>query len=162
MQSLPHLLSRYEGYHTKRITKVTHSIGIPFLIFAILIFLGWIHLSMPNLFEISTAWIALAALLIYYYFLDTLLAAGVMVFLVLLALIAELFSQPVITGLGVMVFLAALVIGCTLQYIGHRYEKKKPAFMDGIELVLIAPLYLFAQLMFALGYRKDLQNKMKK
>lgn len=162
MQNLAQQLSLYQSYHTQRITKITHFIGVPCLIFALLIFLGWIHISLPPLFSINLAWISVVALLVYYYFLDVMLAAGMTVILILMALIAEFLSQPSITLFGFLTWLSFMIIGVIAQFIGHFYEKKKPAFMDNITQLLIAPLFLFAELMFALGYRQDLKEQMKK
>jgi uncharacterized membrane protein YGL010W len=55
-----------------------------------------------------------------------------------------------------------LILGVIAQLVGHFYEKKKPAFLDSWQQILIAPLFLFAELMFELGYRKDLQEKITK
>lgn len=152
-------LALYQQYHTKGFTKLTHVIGVPFLVFAALIFLGWFHLSLPKLFETNLAWVVVIAVIIYYFFLDALLAAGVAVILLLLTFLSQFFSQPQINVYGVTVFVIFFVIGIAAQAIGHIYEKKKPTFWDGFSFVVLAPLFLFAELMFALGYREDLRFK---
>ena len=55
-----------------------------------------------------------------------------------------------------------LIIGVGAQFIGHYHEKKKPAFLNDWRLALIAPMFVFAELMFALGYRLDLQEELNK
>jgi uncharacterized membrane protein YGL010W len=162
MKSLAEQLSLYVQYHKNPVNKVSHFVGVPLLLFAAMIFLGWIHLSVPNLFEINFAWLAVLALLIYYFTLDFWLAAGLTVILFLLTFISEFFSQPIMTKFGVVVFLVCLILGVIAQLVGHFYEKKKPAFLDSWQQILIAPLFLFAELMFELGYRKDLQEKITK
>lgn len=157
MKTLAEQLSVYKTYHTQRVTKITHYIGVPFLVFALLIFLGWIHISVPTIFNINLAWVGVVALLIYYFMLDIYLAAGVAVILLLLTVLAEFVSQPIITRPGLITWIVCLVIGIAAQVYGHIYEKKKPAFLDSFSLALIAPIYLFAELMFELGYRKELQ-----
>jgi uncharacterized membrane protein YGL010W len=162
MKTLVEQLSAYNTYHTQRITKITHYIGVPFLVFAALIFLGWVHISVPNLFNINLAWLGLVGLLIYYFMLDAILAAGVGVILILLTILAEFVSQPAIDKMGLITWIVCLVIGIAAQAYGHISEKKKPAFLDAFSLALIAPMYLFAELMFELGYRKELQTEVEK
>lgn len=159
--NLTEQLSLYQSYHTKPITKLTHYIGVPALVFAAMILFGWVHISIPNIFSINLTWILLAALIIFYFSLDFLLAAGLGVILILMAFIAEFFSQPEITKLGIIAFLFFFITGVVAQLIGHLHEKKKPAFMQSLTQALIAPLYLFAEVMFSLGWRKDLEEKIK-
>jgi uncharacterized membrane protein YGL010W len=161
MQKLAPQLKLYQSFHTLRITKITHFIGIPCLVFALLIFLGWLHLAMPPLFNISLSWLGIIAILIYYYFLDVMLAAGLTVILILMGVVATFISQPMVTITGVLIWLFFLIVGIIAQAVGHFYEKNKPAFMSNINQILIAPLFVFAELMFALGYRQDLKDQMK-
>lgn len=149
----------YESYHTQQITKVTHFIGVPALVFAAMIFFGWIHLSVPNIFSINLAWIGLVLLLIYYFYLDILLALGMAVILILMTIMAEFISQPIITKAGFIIFMIFLIVGIVAQLIGHLYEQKKPAFTENFKQILIAPIFLFAEVMFHLGYRQDLWNE---
>ena len=39
-------------------------------------------------------------------------------------------------------------IGWVFQFIGHHYEKAKPAFFDDIKQLLIGPLFLVAEICF--------------
>jgi len=43
--------------------------------------------------------------------------------------------------------------------VGHFYEKKKPAFMDDIMGLAIGPLFVLAEMVFMLGFRKDLEQR---
>jgi len=162
MKTLAKELMLYRQYHTQKITKITHFIGVPCLIFALMIFTGWIHIAVPRILDISLVWPLLIALLIHYYRLDVLLAAGLTVILILMTVLSQFISQPEINWAGFFVFLFFFIIGISLQLIGHYYERKKPALIDNFSQILIAPMFLFAELMFAIGYRQDLQEEMKK
>lgn len=155
-------LSAYEQYHQQKNTRISHYIGIPLVLFALMIFLGWIHLSVPNLFSINFSWIGLILLLIYYFKLDALLAAGAGVILIFMTLLSQIISQPIITLGGFIIFLLIFIIGILALWMGHRHENQKQVLINHLPLVLIGPIYLFAKLMFALGYRKDLQEELKK
>ncbi len=42
------------------------------------------------------------------------------------------------------------VVGWIIQFIGHYYEKKKPAFMDDVIGLAIGPLFVLAEFVFLL------------
>lgn len=150
-------LSVYHSFHTLPITRATHYIGVPLLLFAALIFLGWIHISVPNLFDINLAWIGVLGLLIYYYLIDVISALGMTVILIILTFLANLVSQPAITATGAIIFFVILILGVISQLIGHLLEKKKPAFTENLLQVFIAPLYLYLEVLFKFGFRKELE-----
>lgn len=153
-------LSFYQQCHTKLITKITHFIGVPLILFSLLIFLGWIHLAVPNLFALNLAWIAILFLLVYYFFLDIPFAVIMTPILIVLCFLASLISQPAITKKGIYIFLTLFFIGWALQLIGHLFERKKPAFTHQFSQILIAPLFLLAEIMLARGYREGLKQKL--
>lgn len=149
MKSFSQQLAVYQQYHAKRMTLLTHFIGVPLLVFAALIFLGWFHFAIP--------WLATVAAILYYFFLDKLLAAGVAVVLLLLTFFSQFYSQPRITVYSVVFVIILLLIGTAAIAVGHFYETKKPTPSQVFSFALLAPMLLFAELMFALGYREDLR-----
>src|SRR5258708_17068629 len=50
-----------------------------------------------------------------------------------------------------------LVGGWTLQMIGHAFEGRKPAFFDDLRATLDGPLFLVAEVAFALGLSQELR-----
>ena len=65
MKTLAELMSVYHHHHTKKITKFTHFIRVPMIIFAIEILLSW-----PQIANIPLSWIAVIILGTYYLYLD--------------------------------------------------------------------------------------------
>ena len=61
------------------------------------------------------------------------------------AIVAALPDQALMAGI------ALFVVGWILQFIGHYYEQRKPAFVDDLVGLLIGPLFLVAEAAFALG-----------
>jgi uncharacterized membrane protein YGL010W len=47
--------------------------------------------------------------------------------------------------------------GWALQFLGHYFEGKKPAFLDDIMSMLDGPLFLVAETAFALGLSRQLR-----
>lgn len=158
MKTLTDYLSSYGRFHTKSITKITHFIGVPLVVFSLLILLGWFHLSMPTLFSINFAWLTVIAVSIFYIRLDWQLGLSLCLIFVIMTLIANVFSQPNIHLTGVIVFLTCFIFGWIFQLIGHIFEGKQPAFLTNLMQVFIAPLFLAAEVACYFQLRKDLQN----
>lgn len=157
MQSLAVQMSIYQSHHTKEITKITHYFGVPCIILGIQIFLSWFHISFADVFHISLAWLAVIAITVYYLLLDVSLAIATTLILCILTLIAQLLAKNTLHFWGVFACLIFFIGGWIMQFVGHYFEGKKPAFMDSIWQMLVAPIFLVAEAFFALGLKKKLQ-----
>jgi len=49
------------------------------------------------------------------------------------------------------------VLGWTIQFVGHYFEGRKPAFVDDLSGLIIGPLFVAAELGFMLGLREPLR-----
>lgn len=138
MKILAGMLNSYQQYHTKGITKATHFIGIPCIVFALQLLIGW--------FSLSLLWGAMVPLLLFYLFIDVRLALYTAVLFVLLTWFAQ---SMVLHHSGI--FLWSLLIflflfGWVMQMIGHYFEENRPAFLDNFLHVFIAPIFLVAEI----------------
>ncbi|MBP8135348.1 MAG: DUF962 domain-containing protein, partial [Rhodoferax sp.] len=61
-------------------------------------------------------------------------------------------SNWLLAGIGLF------VIGWIIQFVGHYYEGKKPAFVDDLVGLLVGPLFLVAEAAFALNLRLDVKE----
>jgi len=50
----------------------------------------------------------------------------------------------------------AFVVGWIFQFVGHCYEGKKPAFVDDIVGLLVGPMFVVGEWLFAAGWGRDL------
>ena len=50
--------------------------------------------------------------------------------------------------------LGAFVVGWAIQFVGHYYEGKKPAFVDDMRGLLVGPMFITGEALFALGWGK--------
>jgi uncharacterized membrane protein YGL010W len=57
------------------------------------------------------------------------------------------------------VFAVAFAGGWALQLLGHVFEGRKPALLDNFFQVLIAPIFLMAEVFFAFGYKRDVAER---
>lgn len=160
MTNLERLLSQYAAYHLDRNNILTHFIGIPLIVFSILC------LSARAGVEISGVSVTLASILIllstiYYISLDKLF--GILMLVILVAaypLAVKIAALPMSSWLGMSI--GIFVVGWVFQFIGHYFEKKKPAFVDDLVGLAIGPLFVLAEFIFLLGFRKPLHQRILK
>ena len=151
------LLAQYAQYHRDRRNIATHFLGIPLIVFAI-----GVLLARGSLFGINLAWIVCAASAAWYLTRGN-LVLGLAVSLVNAALIALAIplaagSTASWLGWGLGIF----VVGWVLQFIGHYYEGRKPAFVDDLVGLLVGPMFVVAEWLFAAGWRHDLLTEIER
>ncbi|CDZ76152.1 putative membrane protein [Legionella massiliensis] len=149
----------YAAYHQKPITRYTHFIGVPLIIFSVMVFFGFLHLIIPGVMDITLAGLASLVLLGYYYYLNWRIALALTLIFIVLLWFANLVSQNGPNSTSLWVFIITFVLGWAFQLVGHFIEGKRPAFMDNLWQSLIAPMYLTAELFFLAGYMHDLQRE---
>ena len=149
----------YAAYHQKPNTRYTHFAGVPLIIFSLMVLLGFIHLIIPGVVDITFATIATVVLLIYYFYLNWRLALALTVIFIILLALADLVSYNGPTRISLWIFALTFVIGWALQLIGHFMEGKPPAFLDNLWQSLIAPMFLTAELFFLAGRMQGLKEQ---
>jgi uncharacterized membrane protein YGL010W len=56
--------------------------------------------------------------------------------------------------------LAIQIVGWVGQFVGHAvFEGRKPALMDNLLLMLVAPDFVIIEILFALGWKKEMHAK---
>ncbi len=150
------LLVQYAAYHRDQRNIVTHLVGIPLIVFGVAVLLARLHISVPTL-DFTGAWIAFCLAGAWYLSRRGPLALGLAVTLAVGALVALAhgvaggsFASWLTWGLG------TFVIGWVIQFIGHYYEGRKPAFVDDIFGLLVGPMFVTAEGMFSLGWNRPL------
>jgi uncharacterized membrane protein YGL010W len=58
--------------------------------------------------------------------------------------------------------LGTFIIGWIIQFIGHYYEGRKPAFVDDLVGLLVGPMFVTAEALFALGWNKPLHAEIER
>ncbi len=118
MKSLDEQMAIYAAYHRNQWNKLTHFVGVPAIVFAILIPMSWVPLGAG----VTLAHVFLGVVLAYYLLLDF----------------------PLGLATGVMSF--------ALLYTG-------PALADNLFQIFVAPIFLVAEVFFALGLKRDVLKK---
>lgn len=156
MKTLIDQLSNYADYHRDPRNIVTHYIGVPMIMQAVVILLARLQWGTLGGVPISLALLAAVAAAVYYWRLDGRYGLFMSVLLAaMLALATPIAAQPM--GNWLAWGLGLFALGWVIQFIGHYWEGRKPAFFDDVMGLLIGPLFVAAELGFALGLRKEVQ-----
>ena len=160
MQTLEQQMSFYAAYHQDARNKATHFVGVPMIIFGLFIALGWARIEAGGV-TLTAAMLLAAVVLVWYFLLDVPLALAMLVANAVLLYLADLVSvQPIATG--ALWFIAFFGGGWVIQLIGHAYEGRKPALVDNFFQIFVAPIFLAAEVFFALGYKPGLHAAVQK
>lgn len=123
------LFDDYAAYHRDPRNRLCHEIGIPLIVLSLEALLRYVPLAQMNLAQIVTL-----AVMVYYVRLVHRAAVPALIGLLLLYLLG--------TFVPWQAALALFVIGWILQFVGHAYEGKRPAFLTNVAHLLIGPLWI--------------------
>jgi uncharacterized membrane protein YGL010W len=156
VKTLTDQLAGYAAYHRDRRNIATHLVGVPVIVFAVVVLLSRPTLGTVGGAPVTPALLAALAAGAWYVLLDR--ALGTLMAIVLaamLAVAAPLAAGPAVTWLGWG--LGLFVAGWIVQFVGHAWEGRKPAFMDDVMGLLVGPLFVAAELAFLFGLRGALR-----
>lgn len=156
MKSLVDHLSQYAAYHRDPRNIASHFIGIPLIFVAVAVLLsrpGWpmgaVLVSPALLAAVASAW--------FYLRLEIRLGVLMTVLLGLAVWLGQILaaqSTSVWLGSGLGMF----VVGWVIQFVGHYYEGRKPAFVDDLSGLIVGPLFVVVEAGFLLGLRGELKQ----
>jgi uncharacterized membrane protein YGL010W len=155
MTPLGRRLADYAAYHRDGRNVATHMIGIPLIVLAVAILLSRAGVHVEGA-KITGAMILSAASVIFYLRLDLVFGA-VMAVLLALACWAGLAVAGLPTAAWAGIGIGMFVVGWVFQLVGHVYEGRKPAFLDDVAGLIVGPLFIVAEIAFALGMRRELR-----
>jgi len=155
MKNLVEHLSQYASYHRDPRNIATHFVGIPMIVVAVTVLLSRPGMAVGGLW-LSPAFVVALLSAWFYFRLD--LRLGV----IMSALLgACLWAGAALAVQATMVWLSAglglFVVGWVIQFVGHYYEGRKPAFVDDVSGLIVGPLFVVAEMAFMLGLRPELK-----
>jgi uncharacterized membrane protein YGL010W len=157
MKSIEAHLTQYAAYHRDRRNIATHFVGIPMIVFAVVLALEPVTFSVAGWAVSGAAIIAIVAS-VYYLKLDWALGATMALVLFLMCAGASEIEPRLGSGATLWVALALFVVGWVLQFWGHKFEGMKPAFFDDVMGLAIGPLFVCAEAFFLLGAKPALRR----
>ncbi len=156
MKSLVDRLASYAEYHRDKRNIATHFVGIPMILVGAQGALAKVGIGPFNL---AVGVTALATR--YYRKLDpaygnvmgTVLGATAAIGSIIAAM-----PMPIWAGTCATLFVG----GWALQFLGHYFEGRKPAFLDDIKGLLDGPLFLVAEVAFMFGLSPQLREEVER
>ncbi len=148
------LLTQYAHYHRDQRNIVTHFIGVPMIVFAVGVLLSKPAFMLGGLL-LSPAWLVFALAAAWYLtrgepLLGLSTAAGVGLLMLLAHRVPDGLAPWLAWGLGFF------IVGWLIQFIGHYYEGRKPAFSDDLVGLLVGPMFVVLEMLAPLGLFKPL------
>ncbi len=153
-------LGSYASVHRDWRNKATHFVGIPVIVFSLLLVLSlWRFEVGGGEWTMSLA-LTIAAVLGW-----MALDLGIGVIMALVMAPAWYAAEALAGALGPasavwVAFFVLFVGGWVLQFLGHHYEGKRPALLDNIFQGFIGPMFLVAETLVVMGHRRDLAEIM--
>ena len=152
------LLSQYATYHRDRRNIASHCVGVPMIVFGIGVLLARPAFTLGGL-ALTPGWLVFVPVAAWYLTRGNLLlgvaVSGAVAGLLLLA--------QQVGGSGTLAWLAwglgFFVVGWVIQFVGHWYEGKAPAFVDDLFGLLVGPMFVTAEALFALGWNAPLLHQ---
>jgi len=160
MRTLTDHLVQYAAYHRDRRNIATHFIGIPMIVLAVVMLMSRPSFSLGG-FTLTPAILMVIAAGIFYLVLDLRFGIAMAVLNVLLLWIGHVVAQQS-TGAWLATGVGLFVAGWIIQFVGHYWEGRKPAFVDDIAGLIIGPLFVVAEAAFLLGWRDDVYRAVEK
>lgn len=160
------LMVQYAQYHRDRRNILTHLVGIPLIVMAV----GMLLIS--PVFTVGDYGVTPAGVLWalsgWWYLTRGNWLLGLATTLVNGALMWAAYRTPVwVAWLGWpalqdqpvwLLGLAVFFIGWLIQFIGHWFEGRKPAFVDDVVGLLVGPMFVVGEVLMALGLLRKMQR----
>lgn len=160
MKTISEHMAFYDAYHRNPWNKATHFIGIPSIIYSILVPLSWPSVNVADL-PITAAMAFVVSVLIYYFLLEPALATAMVAFILPTLYLAHMTAETGVVA-GALAASFFFVWGWIWQIVGHVFfEKRRPALLDNLFQLVIGPIFLVAEVFFLLGFKKALRARVR-
>jgi len=157
MRKIEETLTQYAAYHRDRRNIATHFVGIPMIVFAVVLALATATITVGPMAVTMAAIVSIVAC-IYYFLLDRVFGLTMAVVLFAMCAAASEITARMTTGATLGIAGLVFVVGWALQFLGHKFEGMKPAFYDDVMQLAIGPLFICAEAFFLLGAKPQLRR----
>lgn len=158
---------QYAQYHRDRRNILTHLVGIPLIVMAVGMLLMHPVFSIGGPYWSTPAGVLWALSSLWYLSRGSLLL-GLATTVVNGALMWAAYRTPVwVAWLGWpalqdqpvwLLGLAVFFIGWVIQFIGHWFEGRKPAFVDDVVGLMVGPMFVVGEVLMALGLMRRMHH----
>lgn len=153
-------LAIYGLYHGDTRNCAAHWLGIPLILFSVLLVLGlWPVPIEGEKITASIGSILLVPAIMIWLVLDVGVGCAMLTVILPLAAAAEWITRDGTVARTLLLASICFVVGWLFQIVGHVvFERRKPAFLDDLSQMLIGPMFLAAKALVACGWRRDLAD----
>jgi uncharacterized membrane protein YGL010W len=151
-------MAMYSAYHRDGRNQATHHIGVPMIVFSLLVIASTVPITALDDGALTLATIMISVLLLTYIVAVPLVGViAVLIYMTLLFFADQIATQG--GNLPLIVFLGCFIGGWIIQFVGHAFEGRKPALFDNLLQIFMAPAFLIAELLFALKLETGLKSE---
>jgi uncharacterized membrane protein YGL010W len=153
------LMVQYAHYHRDRRNIATHLLGVPLIFMAIGIMLTQPEWGVADR-VLTPAWLVWGVTSLWYLSRGNLLLGLATVLVNGLLIASAHVLAPMAAPWGLQHWqlgLALFVVGWIIQFVGHYWEGRKPAFVDDIVGLLVGPMFVVGEVLMAIGLLAQLR-----
>ena len=147
-------LAMYASYHRDERNRATHFIGIPAIVFSILVPLALARTAGG----ISAAMVVAVLAVIGWVALDRVIGLAMAVAMLAMLIVAEWIARTYGSTTAWIVFAVFFVGGWIFQLVGHMWEGRRPALADNLFQAFIGPMFIMAEVLIWLGLKPELKQ----
>ncbi|MEJ2377374.1 MAG: DUF962 domain-containing protein [Pseudolabrys sp.] len=147
-------LAVYASYHRDERNRATHFVGIPAIVFSILVPLALARADNG----ISAAMLVAVLAVIGWVALDRVIGIAMAVVMLAMLIVAEWIARTYGSATAWIVFAVFFVGGWIFQLVGHMWEGRRPALADNLFQAFIGPMFIMAEVLIALGLKPELKQ----
>ena len=147
-------LATYASYHRDERNRATHFVGIPAIVFSILVPLALARSGNG----ISAAMVVAVLAVIGWVALDRVIGLAMAVVMLAMLLVAEWIARTYGSTTAWIVFAVFFVGGWIFQLVGHMWEGRRPALADNLFQAFIGPMFIMAEVLIWLGLKPELKT----
>ena len=150
-------LAMYTSYHRDGRNKATHFVGVPAIAVSLLLPPALVPVFAIGGYGVTIAALFGLAVMVFWVVLDPPFGLATSLIFVPAVIFAEWLPAEGRSTVWIL-FGILFVGGWIIQLVGHIFEGRKPALADNLLQVFIAPVFLVAEVAFALGLRQELER----
>ena len=154
MRTMQDWLDSYSGDHQNPTNRLFHWFCVPPIVWSVIALLWTIPVP-ATLFRPGTVAVAVMVLAFYWYWKHShRLAIALLIAFALLGLLTNLLYYRLGAASLCYLALGVFVVAWIGQFIGHKFEGRKPSFLTDLAYLLIGPAWLMAKLLRGLGFKQ--------
>jgi len=154
MRSMQDWLDSYSADHRNPVNQVFHWCCVPPIVWSVVALL-W-AIPVPTRMLRPGSWAVLVMVIAFYWYWrrSHRLAVGLLLVFAVLGLFTNYLYWQLGTATLCWLAVGVFVVAWIGQFIGHKFEGRRPSFLTDLSYLLIGPAWLMAKLLRKLGFEQ--------